>query len=207
MIVGDLNADPQVISSLSKGMTDGAWMDVERAFALGRGVTPPPTCKFQLDEGKGTRRDFALACPIALAAITSCSVRPGRWFPLHFGILTEVPISACGASVTLAKVHSLIWPACWVHCTDRSRRSSSEEMQNVWDAHILEIIFDPMNVRERLRAACDTCDVDASWQTWTKEAEASLTRAYHTAARSSHRWAWFLGRCRSAIIAYQEAVR
>ena len=35
-------------------------------------------------------------------------------------------------------------------------------------------------LRERLRAACDTCDVDASWQMRTKEAEASLFRVYHT---------------------------
>ena len=100
MIVGDLNA--------TQGIADGAWMNVERAFAQERGVAPAPTCKFQLDEGKGTMPDFAVACSIALAAITSCSVRPDGWFPLHFGILTEFSISSWDASVTSARVHSSI---------------------------------------------------------------------------------------------------
>ena len=39
----------------------------------------------------------------------------------------------------------------------------------------------PVMVRELLRAACDTDDVDASWQIWSSEAEASLIRAYHSA--------------------------
>ena len=59
-----------------------------------------------------SRRDFALGCPIAMAATSACSVR---------------------------------------------------------------------EVRERLGAACNTTDVDASWRIWSKEAEASLVRAYHTA--------------------------
>ena len=54
-------------------------------------------------------------------------------------------------------------------------------VQNIWDVCIQELSFVPMNVRERSRAACDTNDVDASWQIWTEEAEASLIRAYRTA--------------------------
>ena len=76
-LAGDLNADPLVIPSLAKGMTDGAWIDV------------------------GTRLDFALACPVALAAITSCSARSDRWFPPHFGILTEFSLSSWDAMVNL----------------------------------------------------------------------------------------------------------
>ena len=71
ILVGDLNADPSVISCLAKGMSDGAWIDVERAFAMGKGVAPTLTCQFQLDEDKGSRRDFALACPVAMAATTA----------------------------------------------------------------------------------------------------------------------------------------
>ena len=39
----------------------------------------------------------------------------------------------------------------------------------------------PVRVRELPRPACDTDDVDASWQIWSSEAAASLTRAYHSA--------------------------
>ena len=80
VLAGDFNADPTVIPSLAKGISDGQWIDLERAFAFGRGVPPSSTCQFQLDEDKGSRRDFLLACPIALAAATSCSVLPDRWF-------------------------------------------------------------------------------------------------------------------------------
>ena len=48
MLVGDLDADSLVIPSLlslANGMADGAWIDVELAFAGGRGVSPAPTGK------------------------------------------------------------------------------------------------------------------------------------------------------------------
>ena len=38
---------PSVIPSLAKSMADGAWIDVEKAFATGGGVPPSPTCQFQ----------------------------------------------------------------------------------------------------------------------------------------------------------------
>ena len=40
--------------------------------------------------------------------------------------------------------------------------------------------YEPVRVRELFRAACDTDDVDASWQIWSSEAEARLIRAYHS---------------------------
>ena len=79
ILAGDFNADPTVIPSLAKGIFDGHWIDLERAFATGRGVLPSYTCQFQLDEGKGSRRDFVLACPTALPAATACYVLPDRW--------------------------------------------------------------------------------------------------------------------------------
>ena len=94
MLVGDLNADPLSIPAPAKSMSNGAWIDVEKPFATGRGVAPALTCQFQLDEGKGTRRDFALVCPVAMAAITACGVLPDRWFsssPSH--ILQSARIS------------------------------------------------------------------------------------------------------------------
>ena len=64
VLVGDLHANSLVIPSLANGIANGAWIDVELAFANGRGVYPAPTSKFRLDENKGTRRDFAIACPL-----------------------------------------------------------------------------------------------------------------------------------------------
>ena len=50
VLAGDFNADLTVIHSLAKGIMDGHWIDLERAFAFGRGVLPSSTCQFQLDE-------------------------------------------------------------------------------------------------------------------------------------------------------------
>ena len=75
----------------------------------------------------------------------------------------------------MAKVYSLLWPACWVECPDRSRRSLSPAVQNIWDVYIQG------EVREQLFTACDTTDVDAAWRIWRRESEASLARACLTA--------------------------
>ena len=72
-LVGYLNADPLLIPSLAKGISDGDWVDLEKAFATGRGVRI-----------KAPARDFTLICPNALVASTSCRVLLDRWFYPHF---------------------------------------------------------------------------------------------------------------------------
>ena len=181
LLAGDFNADPTVIPSLAKGIFDGHWIDLERAFATGRRVLPSYTCQFQLDEDKGSRRNFVLACPIALAAATACSVLPDRWFTPHFAAYAEFALSAWDATVERARIHSPLWPACWLNCPDRSRTSQSHEVQNIWDVYIREVGFVPCEVRERLFGLCNSPDVDSSWLLWSREAEASLARAYLSA--------------------------
>ena len=46
ILVDDFNADPTVIPSLAKGIMYGHWIDLEQAFATGRGVAPSRTCQF-----------------------------------------------------------------------------------------------------------------------------------------------------------------
>ena len=41
ILVGDFNADPTVIPSLAKGIMNGHWIDVDQAFATGRGCPFP----------------------------------------------------------------------------------------------------------------------------------------------------------------------
>ena len=100
----------------------------------------------------------------------------------HFAVRTDFSITAWDATVEMARVHSPIWPACWVQCPDRSRRPSLEACKTFWDVYKQELSFVPGMTRERLRTACNTYDVDASRQIWSKEVEASLVRAYHTAS-------------------------
>ena len=101
ILVGDFNADPTVIPSLAKGIMNGHWIDVEQAFATGRGVAPSRTCQFQLDEDEGSRRDFVLACPIAVAATTACRVLPDRWFIPHFAVYAEFSLSLHGMPLSI----------------------------------------------------------------------------------------------------------
>ena len=101
ILVGDFNADPTVIPSLAKGIMDGHWIDLEQAFATGRGVAPSRTCQFQLDEDKGSRRDFVLACPMLMAATTACRVLPDRWFVPHFAVYAEFSLSLHGMQLSI----------------------------------------------------------------------------------------------------------
>ena len=61
---------------------------------------------------------------------------------LIFAVRTDFSISTWGATVEMARVYSPIWPACWVQRPDRSRRSSSQAVQNTWDAYIHEVSRD-----------------------------------------------------------------
>ena len=127
--------------TLAEGIMDGHWIDLEQAFATGRVVAPSRTCQFQLDEDKGSRKDFVLACPIAMAAAAACRVLPDRWFVPHFAVFAESALSAWDATVERARVYSRLWPACWLTCSDRSRRSPSHAVQNIWDVEKLALFL------------------------------------------------------------------
>ena len=78
LIAGDLNADPAVIPCLSESTSAGRFVDLALAFSRGAGLSPAATCWFRWDEG-GSRRDFFVGCPKALAAADACFVTD-RWF-------------------------------------------------------------------------------------------------------------------------------
>ena len=116
-----------------------------------------------------------------LAAATACYVSPDRWFTPHFSVSAEFSLSAWDATVERARTHSPLWPACWLQYPDRSRSSASPEVRDIWDVYIREVGFVPLAVREQLSRLCNSPDVDSSWLLWSREAEASLARAYLSA--------------------------
>ena len=183
ILAGDFNADPIVIPSLAKGISDGQWVDLERAFAFGRGVPPSSTCQFQLDEDKGSRRDFLLACPVALAAASTCNVLPGPLVYSSFCCLCIVfSLSAWDATVDRTGTHSSLWPACWLQCPDRSRSSASQEVRDIWDVYIREVGFVPFAVREHLFPSLQLLLMSIRPGSFgVVRAEASLARAYLSA--------------------------
>ena len=74
IITGDFNAEPSIIPVTAKAMQCSHMVDLEVAYASGKGAPSSPTCRFNLDGAPGTRRDFFLVCPNALSASTDCQV-------------------------------------------------------------------------------------------------------------------------------------
>ena len=78
IFAGDLHVRPGLIPVVANAFECGRLVDLEAAHAHGRGVHPAVTCKFELDNPSGTRRDFFLTCPDALAASVDCRVIEDR---------------------------------------------------------------------------------------------------------------------------------
>ena len=85
LVAGDLNAAPAVIPCLAKGMSAGRYVDLALAYSQGAGVVPDRTCTFNRDDGSGSRRDFFVGCPNALAASQVCCVTD-KWFTPHYSL-------------------------------------------------------------------------------------------------------------------------
>ena len=180
LIAGDLNADPAVIPCLAKGMSAGRYVDLALAHSFGAGVRPDNTCAFNRDDGSGSRRDFFVGCPNALAASQACCVTD-RWFTPHFSILARFRIDAWMVDVSCPIACQPLWPACWLDTPDRSSSSSSRIVQDVWDVYrdVLGVV--PDEVVGALRDAASRSAVDDFWSIWSQNAEAGLFRAYELA--------------------------
>ena len=78
---------------LAKGISAGRYVDLALAYSLGAGLTPDVTGRKSREEGAGSRRDFFVGCPNALAASHACYVTD-RWFTPHFSVLARFRIDA-----------------------------------------------------------------------------------------------------------------
>ena len=177
---GDLNADPAVIPCLSKGISAGRFVDLALAFSKGAGLSPAATCRFRGDEGTGSRRDFFVGCPNALAAADACFVAD-RWFTPRFSVFARFCIDGWMADVACPIVCQLVWPACWLDTPDRSSSSATRVVQDVWDVYRDELGVVPQEVVLALRDAVSRSSVDDFWTIWIQSAEAGLFRAYSKA--------------------------
>ena len=180
LIAGDLNVDPAVIPCLAKGISAGRYVDLALAHSLGAGVAPDVTCRFSREEGTGSRRDFFVGCPGALAASDACFVTD-RWFTPHFSVLARFRIDAWMADVACPIACQPIWPACFLDTPDRSSSSSTRIVQDVWDIYRDELGVVPNDVVLALRDAVSRSAVDDFWSILSSNAEAGLFRAYSLA--------------------------
>ena len=136
LIAGDLNA--AVIPCLAEGISAGRYVDLALAYSLGAGLTPDATCRLRREEGTGSRRDFFVGWPDALAASVACFVAE-RWFTPHFSVVARFCIDAWMADVACSTVCQPIWPACWLDTPDRSSSSATRAVQDVWDVYRNEL--------------------------------------------------------------------
>ena len=116
------------------------------------GLTPDATCRFNREEGTGSRRDFFVGCPNVLAASDACYVTD-RWFTPHFSVLARFRIGAWMADVACPVVCQPVWPACWLDTPGRSSSSSTRVVQDVWDVYRDELEVVPEEVVRALRDA------------------------------------------------------
>ena len=86
LLAGDFNVEPTKIPCLSKGISAGLWVDLDAAWSSAKGQLPSVTCKRSWVSTGGSRRDFFVGCPLAAAALLSCSVSAGRWLQPHFAV-------------------------------------------------------------------------------------------------------------------------
>ena len=98
IIAGDLNADPAVIPCLANGIPAGLFVDLALACSRSAGLAPDVTCRFSREDGAGSRRDFFVGCPNALAASDACFVTD-RWFTPHFSVVARFCTDAWMANV------------------------------------------------------------------------------------------------------------
>ena len=100
----------------------------------------------------GSRRDFLVGCPHALAASTACVVAD-RWFTPHFSVLASLCISCWTADDACPEVCQPVWPACWIDTRDRSSTSVARSVQDAWDVYRDELGLVPPDVVLALRDA------------------------------------------------------
>ena len=89
---------------------------------------------FIREDGTGSRRDFFVGCPGAVAASEACYVTDRQFTP-HFSVIARFRIDAWMADVACPIACQFIWPVCWLDIHDRSSSSSSRLVQDVWDVY------------------------------------------------------------------------
>ena len=170
LIADDFNDDPAIIPCLAEGISAGRYVDLALACSLGAGIAPDVTCRFSREDGTGSRGDFFVGCPGALAASQACYVTD-RWFTPHFSVLARFRIGAWMADVACPVVCQPIWPFCWLDTPDRSSSSSTRVAQDVWGIYRDVLGAVPEEVVLALRDAVSRSSVDDFWSIWSRGAE------------------------------------
>ena len=194
LIVGDLNVEPDRIPCLLRGLAAGHWFDLQSSWASATGVDPLPTCCKTFGSGGGSRRDFILGCSHAVSALRWCSVLQERWILPHYAVRASFSVGRWSAKVCLPVRSSVLWPAAWVSCVDKSRGSKSVEVRRIWEVYDESLSFIPPAFWRGIRSSLLAGDVSYAWRIWSFFAEVSLVRAFVTSGGPVSESGFRLGR-------------
>ena len=177
LLVGDFNVENTKIPCLSKGISAGLWVDLDAAWSDAKGQPPAVTCKRSWDSSSGSRRDFLVGCPLATAALFSCSVSSCRWLQPHFALSAVFDCDRWSSQVTQPIRCTPLWPASWLPALDKSRGSKSVEVQRVWEVYDDRLRFMSRADCDGLASALLNDDVSSAWAVWSSAAESALADA------------------------------
>ena len=168
LLVGDFNVEPTKIPCLAKLILAGLWVDLEEAWAIAPGSRPAPTCKRSWSAAGGHRRDFMVGCPLAVAAVLSCTVQADRWVAPHLAVRTLV--DCCSELLSLCSL---------LGCLLLIRVEVPSLSQFKGFGRFMMSVFSFMSGQDALQLdeSLDAGDVSRAWLVWSEAAEAALADA------------------------------
>ena len=118
-----------------------------------------------------------VGCPLAAAAVLSCTVQADRWISPHLAVRTLSDYDRWSCRVTQPVRSSPLWLASWLPAVDENRGSKSVEVQWVWEICDDRLQFmsrqDALLLKESLAAG----DVSRAWLVWSGAAGTALADA------------------------------
>ena len=119
-----------------------------------------------------------IGCPLAAAALLSCSVSSCRWLQPHFAVSAMFDCDRWSCRVTQPIRCTPLWQASWLPALDKSRGSKSVEVQRVWEVYDDRLRFVSRADSDGLTSSFWDDDVSSAWAVWSSAAETALADAY-----------------------------
>ena len=116
--------------------------------------------------------------PLAVSALKWCSVHQDCWILPHYAVRASFSIGRWSARVCLPTRFSLLWPAAWVACSDKSRSSKSVEVRRIWEVYDESLSFIPPAFGEVFVLLLLLVMFLLLGVIWSFSAEVSLVRAF-----------------------------
>ena len=86
-------------------------------------------------------------------------------FP-HYAVRASFSVGRWSAKVCLPARSSVLWPAAWVSCLDKSKGSKSVEVRRIWEVYDESLSFIPPFLRG-IRSSLLAGDVSYAWRIWS----------------------------------------